>query len=626
MDNLLSARLQIDILRIQIACAAAKEYDAPWLEKSKSVMRDATGKFASKGSAIADDVKSTAKALKDATAISADVVGNLVKDKDFRHRAGLEPGLPGAKAIERVLAISKLSPGLEKKIDKWINEISQELADTYGEDGDALHQAIRKGGAPLPKNAGLKDKLEFAVARYKAYEDALKDPEKYAPTSREQTDLVGGAINSAVPIAVSMAITLTAEIALPLLTKGSIKWGHALTSAAVGVAVDLAVQKGLDAAEIENPAIRGIASLAAGMLAAGAVGAVGKKIAGGKAANIAKLETEKIRLIAREEKIIADNVSKILEEADEGVKEIWDKLGFKMPPILEFKTASHHLTAHGGHDHETFHVWNSQKKANISLTPQIHYSEKGKIPQLKSIPLHGIYNESVNRTSISVTKQSKRFLISMEMKTNRLDQQNRGIHEYISLVIGDSVEEEEFVRKLMIFASESVHNPAQSQSLLKGVIEDSSISDGERIVDNVKFNQLEFFGRLKRVVDNIHLKGNAPPGANEYIDMDNPAHNAELLIDKIKSHKLPESDGVLFVNAHSINQEVLDSIDPWIAVEPGADIFRAIRKVQSNAKYYEIAPKLLGLQGELGEARRKGDLVKVQEIRNKIFKITDYQP
>ena len=307
MDNLLSARLQIDILRIQIACAAAKEYDAPWLEKSKSVMRDATGKFASKGSAIADDVKSTAKVLKDATAISADVVGNLVKDKDFRHRAGLEPGLPGAKAIERVLATSKLSPGLEKKIDKWINEISQELADTYGEDGDALHQAIRKGGAPLPKNAGLKDKLEFAVARYKAYEDALKDPEKYAPTPKEQTDLVGGAINSVVPVAVSMAIALTAEIALPLLTKGSIKWGHALTSAAVGVAVDLAVQKGLDAAEIENPVVRTVASLAAGMLAAGAVGAVGKKIAGKKAAEVAKQEAE---LAAKKARVELEKVSK----------------------------------------------------------------------------------------------------------------------------------------------------------------------------------------------------------------------------------------------------------------------------------------------------------------------------
>ena len=290
MNNLLSVRLQIDILRIQIACAAAKEYDAPWLEKSKSVMRDATGKFASKGVAIADDIKSTAKALKDATAISADVVSNLVKDKDFRHRAGLEPGLPGAKAIERVLSISKLSPGLEKKIDKWINEISQELADTYGEDGDALHQAIRKGGAPLPKNAGLKDKLEFAAARYKAYEDALKDPEKYAPTPKEQTDLVGGAINSAVPIAVSMAIALTTEIALPLLTKDSIKWGQALTSAAVGIAVDLAVQKGLDAAEIENPAIRGIASLTAGILAASAVSVTGKKI---KISNEITKEAEK---------------------------------------------------------------------------------------------------------------------------------------------------------------------------------------------------------------------------------------------------------------------------------------------------------------------------------------------
>jgi hypothetical protein len=47
--TILSAKIQIETLCILVKCAAAKEYEAKWLQDAKTVLRDSTGRFAKKG-------------------------------------------------------------------------------------------------------------------------------------------------------------------------------------------------------------------------------------------------------------------------------------------------------------------------------------------------------------------------------------------------------------------------------------------------------------------------------------------------------------------------------------------------------------------------------------------------
>ena len=47
--TILSAKIQIETLCILVKCAAAKEYEAKWLQDAKTVLRDGTGRFAKKG-------------------------------------------------------------------------------------------------------------------------------------------------------------------------------------------------------------------------------------------------------------------------------------------------------------------------------------------------------------------------------------------------------------------------------------------------------------------------------------------------------------------------------------------------------------------------------------------------
>ena len=255
---------------------AAKEYEADWLKNAKVVTRDTTGRFASKGSSIKQSVQDTTAILKQGFDLTGDTIQSLIKDPEFRKRAGLAAGLPMAKLISNLATQARLNPKLTEKLDEWIANATKEFADQYGDDKNPMAQAIRNNKlAQPPKDASFNEKMEFRVAQYTAYQEALKNPEDFS----KRDEIIGKAAAASIPIGVSLAIALGFEVAIPLFLAQSVNWATVLSSVALGEAADFAVQKGMDKLEINNPALRIGASMVAGILAGGLVTGVNNKIA-----------------------------------------------------------------------------------------------------------------------------------------------------------------------------------------------------------------------------------------------------------------------------------------------------------------------------------------------------------
>jgi hypothetical protein len=268
---------QVRSLYVQqlLQAESAKEYDADWLPEAKKVMRDGTGKFAKKGASITQSIQDTTAILKQGFDLTGDTIQSLVKDPEFRKRAGLATGLPMAKLISNLATQAKLNPKLTEKLDEWIANATKEFADQYGDDKSPMAQAIRKANlAQPPKDASFNEKMEFRVVQYAAYQEALKNPEDFS----KRDEIIGKAAAASIPIGVSLAIALGFEVAIPLFLAQSVNWATVLSSVALGEAADFAVQKGLDKLEINNPAVRIGASMVAGALAGGLVTGVNNKI------------------------------------------------------------------------------------------------------------------------------------------------------------------------------------------------------------------------------------------------------------------------------------------------------------------------------------------------------------
>jgi hypothetical protein len=247
---------------------AAKEYKADWLKNADTVIRDGGGKFAKKGASVAQSVVDTTAILKQGFDLTGDMIQSLVKDPEFRKRAGIATGLPMAKLISNLVTQANLNPKLTEKIDEWIATATKEFADQYGDDKSPMAQAIRNNKlAQPPKDASFNEKMEFRVAQYAAYKEALESPEDFS----KRDELIGKAASAAIPIGISLAIALGFEVAIPLFMAQGLNWGMILSSVAIGEAADFAVQKGLDKLEINNPAVRIGASMVAGALAGGLV-------------------------------------------------------------------------------------------------------------------------------------------------------------------------------------------------------------------------------------------------------------------------------------------------------------------------------------------------------------------
>jgi hypothetical protein len=298
------------IVQRLLQAEAAKEYEADWLKNAKVVTRDTTGRFASKGSSIKQSVQDTTAILKQGFDLTGDTIQSLIKDPEFRKRAGLAAGLPMAKLISNLATQARLNPKLTEKLDEWIANATKEFADQYGDDKNPMAQAIRNNKlAQPPKDASFNEKMEFRVAQYTAYQEALKNPEDFS----KRDEIIGKAAAASIPIGVSLAIALGFEVAIPLFLAQSVNWATVLSSVALGEAADFAVQKGMDKLEINNPALRIGASIVAGILAGGLVTGVNNKIK-----NIERLEVE--RLAKEEAKRLAD------EEAERLAKEEIERL------------------------------------------------------------------------------------------------------------------------------------------------------------------------------------------------------------------------------------------------------------------------------------------------------------
>ena len=298
------------IVQRLLQAEAAKEYEADWLKNAKVVTRDTTGRFASKGSSIKQSVQDTTAILKQGFDLTGDTIQSLIKDPEFRKRAGLSAGLPMAKLISNLATQARLNPKLTEKLDEWIANATKEFADQYGDDKNPMAQAIRNNKlAQPPKDASFNEKMEFRVAQYTAYQEALKNPEDFS----KRDEFIGKAAAASIPIGVSLAIALGFEVAIPLFLAQSVNWATILSSVALGEAADFAVQKGMDKLEINNPALRIGASIVAGILAGGLVTGVNNKIK-----NIERLEVE--RLAKEEAKRLAD------EEAERLAKEEIERL------------------------------------------------------------------------------------------------------------------------------------------------------------------------------------------------------------------------------------------------------------------------------------------------------------
>ena len=214
MDNLLSARLQIDILRIQIACAAAKEYDAPWLEKSESVMRDATGKFASKGSASGGKEEESGDKLP------------FQIDKETEIPAGEDIKAYTDAANEMFSGEGNPLSGLIKVPSVILDNINKILADPN----------IKKAEADFQE--ALDALIEKTVSTYK---EAIESPE---------AKTVGAAISASIPTIALLSSVLAPQLILKNCMKHPL--GFTLISGTAGLYAAYKANEAMDANGEDN--------------------------------------------------------------------------------------------------------------------------------------------------------------------------------------------------------------------------------------------------------------------------------------------------------------------------------------------------------------------------------------
>jgi hypothetical protein len=239
---------QIEIAKAMLLCGELVEYDAKWLKNAKTVVRDKSGKFASKAAAIKEGTVAIAVGTGKLLAISGSEISALVKDPGFRQRAGLSASTLIGSVIGNLVAQSKIFPGLSAEIDKMVAQQEEKLEQIYGEDNTAIGQALRTTKLPQPtKDASIKDKMEFYVARHQAYDDALKSQNVVLESGElEGTvyDAIAKVAKASIPIAVGIGIALTADIAIPLLLGAQMSVGALAASSALSYGVSEAASFG----------------------------------------------------------------------------------------------------------------------------------------------------------------------------------------------------------------------------------------------------------------------------------------------------------------------------------------------------------------------------------------------
>jgi tetratricopeptide (TPR) repeat protein len=283
--------------------------------------------------------------------------------------------------------------------------------------------------------------MEFRVAQYTAYQEALKNPEDFS----KRDEFIGKAAAASIPIGVSLAIALGFEVAIPLFLAQSVNWATILSSVALGEAADFAVQKGMDKLEINNPALRIGASMVAGILAGGLVTGVSNKIknierleverlaeeaeqlakekteqlANEKAKQVAKEESERLIREANERELKEQSERKIKEEAklaaQEKAKEL-AKLESKRKATEEsIKSYDEILKA----DPENAIAWRERGSAFLSLkdTEKDINKQAGNMSSLSAIFLR--YNQAIESFDKSL-KINPKDIVTWQLKSHAL--------------------------------------------------------------------------------------------------------------------------------------------------------------------------------------------------------------
>lgn len=232
-------QLQCHVAIAQVQCADLKEYAADWLKEAKTVTRDASGKFASKATRLGEAVVKTATT-------SAVITKDLIQDKGFRERVGLTSKKVGFEAIQKVAEAVKADPSIEKYFESLVDSIDKRLFEYYGQDKDAIHQAVRKSKPPI--SSDFASKMEFYVAAYENLEKSLKNPEEVALPQPEIRQRI---IKSLTPIAVTMALAVGPEVLVGLALEESLV--SIMTHAAASQTAAWAGKKIAKANDIDNP-------------------------------------------------------------------------------------------------------------------------------------------------------------------------------------------------------------------------------------------------------------------------------------------------------------------------------------------------------------------------------------
>ena len=253
------AQAQFDVFRIQ---AALKQFAADWLVNVDSVVRDETGKFASKeaysvGETLVEDVEK----IKLKAASVHQVLKEAIADPEY---AKLQVSNELLKLASRTLdKFAEKDPEFTNKLlDRAFGldarEARNKLADIYGEINPNLPNAIKpdpfndfvidlKEGRD-PKEL-LKDaKRAFALTGFR-YNKLLYDLTNIESES-EFIKTMGKLAATSIPIAIYLSAVLTPEIAIGLLLRQRLS--TILTFAALGQVSTLLSNKISDEAGVEN--------------------------------------------------------------------------------------------------------------------------------------------------------------------------------------------------------------------------------------------------------------------------------------------------------------------------------------------------------------------------------------
>lgn len=330
----LFAKAQLDLLVIQCAIEGWDK-DPDWVNRGKD------GKFGGGGVTKATkDVAKGAKEVFNSTAKTLNVTKDLVKlslsDSGFRERAGLSAGMGMAEIIKATSKAIGKTPELETKIDSLVQQAAEKLEKAYGGDKDPLAQAIRKSDRlEPPAGSSTTQKMEFAAAKYQLYMEALAQPEKYGYTPAQQQELVGKSIKASIPLVVDLAVNVGVGVAMGLLFRQSLS--HALASAVLGEAVYRGIDKGLDAAGVDDPMVKTGIQLAVGLASNGVIELASKKIAG---LVEKKAVAEGLKKAAAE---IAKKEAAELAEKEAAEVEAWKKLADELIEVGRKKSAEKDL-------------------------------------------------------------------------------------------------------------------------------------------------------------------------------------------------------------------------------------------------------------------------------------------